>query len=161
VPDALLVQVADDVTTALNEAAEGTFSREFSAERSYADWELPLEDSGSTDDRVLVDVTPVPPLPTELLTRGHIAYEPAVDVIIRVHLGPERRQANGKFELRELDELVLFTQQIAEFFTVGTLTCGARWKETEIRRAFVPKHLHDNHQFTSIVRVTFDIDNAI
>jgi hypothetical protein len=157
----VLIQVADEVVTTLNSALPGTFSQTFEAERSYADWELPLEDS-APQDRVLVDVTPVPPLESELETRGSIAYRPAVDIIVRRRITPSQRDANGKLLLAEIDALVLFVEELAEFFTTDQLaTSTARWAETEIRRAFVPTHLREKHQFTGIIRVTFDLEQAL
>lgn len=153
----VLIQTAEAVVAALN---AGAFTQSFDAERSYADWELPLEES-SPSGRVLVDVTPVPPMEMELETQGSIAYKPAVDVIIRRRLGPELRQAGGRFEIRELDALTDFVEEVAEFFVKDTLDGGARWNATEIRRAFVPAHLHKHHQFTGIVRVTFDRDKDL
>ena len=152
----VLIQTAAAVVSALNGAADGTFLFRFEAERSYADWELPLEDAGPSD-RVLVDVTPVPPMEMELESRGgSIAYQPAVDIITRFRLGPERREADGKLSLQELDGLTEFVEQLAEYFVTDTLSNGARWQASEIRRAFVPTHLHKHHQFTGIVRIQFD-----
>lgn len=158
-PDAILANVAEAVATALNAATAGTFSQEFEAERSYADWELPLEDAAPAD-RVLVDVVPVSNSEMELETRGSLLYKPVVEVIVRRRLGPERRNQNGKFSLAEIDALVLFVQEIAEFFVMEEIG-SARWSETEPRRWVVPQHLHKYHQFTGIVRLTFEQSKAL
>src|SRR5688572_23996320 len=153
---AVLVETAEAVAEALNDAAAGTFNEEFEAVRSYADWDLPLEKSSPLDGRVLVDVVPVPPVETELETRGYIGYKPAIDIIVRKRLNPDQRDPNGRFLLAEIDALVLFVESLTQFFTETTLSNNARWSETEIRRFYVPAHLHKEHQFTGMVRVTFD-----
>ena len=156
----VLVETAEAVVTALNEAAAGTFTQSFAAERSYADWELPLEDSAPAD-RVLVDVVPVPPMESELRTQGDIAYQPAVDIIVRKRLTPDNRDGNGRLMLASVDELVEFVEQLGAFFMAEELSTGARWQATDVRRSHVPAHLRQSNQFTGIVRVTFDYDKAV
>lgn len=156
----VLVETAEAVVTALNSAAAGTFSQRFQAERSYADWELPLEESAPAD-RVLVDVVPVPPMAIDAETRGDVAYQPAVDMIVRKRLTPDQRDGDGKLLLPEVDSLVLFVEELSEFHMLEELSNGARWKETEIRRSHVPAHLRQFSQFTGIVRVTFDYGKGL
>lgn len=153
----ILIRVAEDVKDALN---AGTFGQKFEAIRSYADWELPLEES-IEEGKVFVDVVPVPPVPVDIETRGSLNYQPAVDIIVRRRMGPERRDASGKYSLAELDPLTDFIEELAEFFVEDELANGGRWNATEIRRAFVPAHLHGKHQFTGIVRVTFDAEKSL
>lgn len=155
----VLAACAAAVTDALNDATAGTFSQDFAAIRSYADWELPLEESAEAD-AVFVDVVPVPQLESELETRGSLSYSPAVDVVVRKKLGPEKRDMNGRYALAEIDALVLFVQELAEFFVIDQFASGERWKQTDIRRAFVPHHLYENHQFTGQIRVTFETSKA-
>lgn len=153
----ILIRVTEAVKDALN---DGDFSQEFKAVRSYADWELPLEETIQSDT-LFLDVVPVPPVPLDLETRGSLNYQPSVDIIVRRRLGPERREASGRYKIEELDALTTFVEELAEFFVEDELANGGRWSGTEIRRAFVPAHLHKNHQFTAIVRVTFDADKVL
>lgn len=150
------------MAAALNGAPEGTFASKFHAERSYADWDLPLEDSAPAG-QVLVDVTPVPPIATELASRADIRYAPAVDVIVRRRLTPEQREADGKLALTEVDSLVLLVEQIAEFFTPARLVTydAAAWESTEVLRQVVPAHLREHHQFTGQIRLTFTVHKGI
>lgn len=154
----VLVDCASAVVDALNDAPDGTFSQEFEAERSYADWDLPLEENQG--GKLKVDCVPVPQLQNELESEGALKYGPAVDIAIRLGLRPERRTATGKFKLEEIDALVQFVQEIAEFFAVdrfGDIEQFA-WNPnpgTQILAAHSPKHLRDHHQFTGIVRVPF------
>lgn len=161
-PDAVIVATAAAVVTALNAAPASVFAHPFQAERSYADWELPLEESAPTD-RVLVDVTPVPPLATELASRADIRYAPAVDVIVRRRLNPNQREADGKLALPEVDSLVLLVEQIHEFFTPARLVAydAAAWESTELLRQYVPSHLREHHQFTGQIRLTFTVHKGI
>lgn len=159
----VLADIATLVADALNNAPAGTFSQSFGAVRSYADWELPLEESPTGNEALRVDVVPVPALESELESRGAISYSPATDIIVRKRLGQDARGVDGKLLLAEVDALVLFVQELAEFFTADQMDAetGARWKQTDIRRAYVPSHLKERHQFTGQIRVTFDVSTAL
>jgi hypothetical protein len=159
VPDAILVQVAGAVLDAIN---AGSFSQQFVAERSYADWDLALEDD-EEGNKLRVDVVPVGPLRTSLETRGSIGYQPSVDIVTRLKLGPERREADGKFTLAEIDALMYFVEELSEFFTAVSLPTfdDATWLSTEIVAAYKPSHLREFHQFTGIVRVTFSTNKTL
>lgn len=158
----VLVETAEAVVTALNEAAEGTFSQNFVAERSYADWELPLEDAAPAD-QVLVDVVPVPQCDSELEDRGHVVYKPGVDIIVRKRITPNNRDGDSRIELAELDALEAFIVQLSNYFTTDRFAdlADAIWDGTELRRRFVPEHLRRLHQFTGIVRLTFNVSVAL
>ncbi len=161
-PEAVLVTTASAVAAALNAAPADTFDYKFNPERSYADWELPLEDSKPSDGSVLVDVVPVPPLPTELTTRGLIGYTPSVDIVIRLRLDPSNREADGRLEVAQIDGLLRFVEQVSEYFSTDRLTStDAVWQSTQILRAFVPQHLREKHQFTAQIRLTFSTSNAV
>ena len=124
----VLADIATIVTDALNSAPDGTFSQSFEAVRSYADWELPLEENqGGT---LMVDVVPVGKLDGDIETRGSLSYSPAVDIAVRLGLGPEKRSVNGRFDVAEVDELVAFVQSIAEYFAVDRF--GGRSEERRV-----------------------------
>lgn len=154
---AVLVSVANAVTDALNGAS---LSQRITAVRSYADWELPLEDSDPSDV-LLVDVVPVGMnYGTELASRDTLDYSPAIDVVVRKRLGPDKRQAGGTFTLAEIDELVLFMEEINEYFTAARLATytEAAWDSeigTKILAAYIPSHLRQHSQFTGRLRIPF------
>jgi hypothetical protein len=161
-PDAVIVQAADAVALALNEADPALFVRKFNAEMSFADWDLPLKDSAPYDGRVLVDVVPVPLVPTELETLGTIGYTPSVDVVIRRRLTQDERKADGHFALSELRELTLFVEQIKAFFdAVRLANTDCAWQSAQLLRNYIPNHLHDLHQFTGQIRLTFSTSNDL
>jgi hypothetical protein len=148
------------VTRALNDAPAGAFGQKFEAVRSYADWELPLEDSGPLDGRVLVDVVPVSTPATEIETRASISYQMQVDIVVRKRLGPENRDAAGRYLLASIDPLVLLVEQINERFTPVRFATPdhVAWDAeagNRILAAYKPSHLREHHQFTGIVRLGF------
>lgn len=162
-PDAVLVSVADAVASALNDPDSG-FSQEFEAIRSYADWEDALDDKDS--DRLLVDVVPVGILEVELETRGSLIYSPDIDVLVRQRLGPEKRNAGGKFRKEEIDALVYLVQELHEFFCIDRLPDfkDAAWdaeKGTRILAIYKRTHLRQHHQFTGHIRVPFKVSKEI
>lgn len=155
----VLAECAQAAVDALNEA--DTFSQEFEAERSWADWDLPLEDQPSEREReqVRVDAVPFGDITIELETPGTLKYRLTIDIAVRCRLGPERRGPNGRFNNAELDAFALLTQEIVEFFAVNRIGDSEQfaWDSTDgkITTFNVPKHLRENHQYTSIIRVPF------
>jgi hypothetical protein len=149
-PTAILVSTADAVLSVLS---DNKFSQEFEPVRSYADWELPLEDAGVLH----VDVVPVGSPEIELETGGSIGYMPQVDIVIRKRLATDQQEADGTLVLPEIDDLVYLAQEIAEYFVAGRLAGfeDAAWERTQILAAFKPSHLRQYRQFTAVIRVTF------
>ena len=150
----VLEKIASGVTAAL---AGGTFSQPFTAERSYADWELPLDDDAADDLRV--DVVPVNNPATELESRDQVNYKAAADIVVRKKLNvSEQDPSTGRIELAKIDALVALVLEIHQFFLAARLASydSASWDKTEVRAAYIPKHLRQHRQFTGIVRVTFD-----
>ena len=151
----VLEKVATGVTSAL---AGGAFSQTFTAERSYADWELPLDDAAA--DALRVDVVPVNNPETDLETRGQVNYKAAADIVVRKKLNiPEQDPSTGRIAIAQIDALVAFVLEIHQFFLAARLASydSAVWDKTEIRAAYIAKHLRQHRQFTGIVRVTFDV----
>jgi hypothetical protein len=147
---AILVTTADAV---LNALADQRFSQEFSPERSYADWELPLEEC----NELHVDVVPVGPCDLELETRGSIGYSPQVDILIRKRMAVDQQEADGTLTMPDIDDLVLLVQELAKYFVVdrfGDLE-NIAWQRTQILAAYKPSHLRQHRQFTGIIRLTF------
>lgn len=158
----VLTDIATVVTDALNGAPAGAFALSFEAVRSYADWELPLEENQGGN--LMVDVVPVGKLEGEIETVGSLKYSPDVDIAVRLGLGPERRDANNRFNVAEIDQLVEFVQSIAEYFAIdrfGGLTNFAWDSSRNNRTTIVYSHLRTHHQFTGIVRIPFTCSVSI
>jgi len=155
-PTAILVSTADAVLSVLS---DNKFSQEFEPVRSYADWELPLEDP----DELHVDVVPVGSPDMELETRGSISYTPQVDIVIRKRMAAGQQEPDGTLILPDVDDLVFLVQEIAEYFVVdrfGDLESIA-WQRTQILAAYKPSHLRQHRQFTGIIRLTFSAQNDL
>lgn len=147
---AILVSTADAVLAVL---AEHRFSQEFEPQRSYANWELPLEDS----DDLHVDVVPVNSPEFDLETRGSIGYVPQVDIVIRKRLAQDQQEPDGSLILPEIDDLVYLVEEIAEHFVADRFSEveSIAWQRTQILAAYKPSHLRQHRQFTGIVRLSF------
>jgi hypothetical protein len=153
---AVLIQTADAVTAELNGHA---FALEFTAERSYADWDLALDDEAQRGI-LICDVVPVSRVVTDLETSGgSVAYEPATDIVFRKKFEPaDASNDDGRLTLEAVDELVALIEEVTEHFTPCALTATnpPRWKSTEIIAAVMHKHLREFNQYTGIIRLTFD-----
>src|SRR5262245_40820280 len=98
-PDSILTRIAEGV---LAEVSQGQFSQDFLAERSYADWELPLVEA----DCLRVDIVPVSSMPVALETRGDASYKPSVDIVVRKKFGvPDQEEKRGRIAIEEIDAL--------------------------------------------------------
>lgn len=155
---AISVDVAEAVKDMLD---AGTFSQEIAPERSYADWELELEDA----DTLHVDVAVVSTeLKVELASRGSYAYIVPVDVCVRKRFTADvQNDDTGRIPNEQIDSLVLLVQEIHELFSPNRLTTfsGGVWQETKLMANPVREHLHKMRQFTGYLRVTFRADKAI
>src|SRR5262245_24348316 len=108
-PEPVLTRIAEGV---LAEVSKGQFSQDFEAERSYADWELPLEEA----DCLRVDVVPVSNMPVALQTRGDASYKPSVDIVVRRKFGvPDQEERRGRIAIEEIDALVGLVEEIHQF----------------------------------------------
>ncbi|MBC7855670.1 MAG: hypothetical protein IAF94_19740, partial [Pirellulaceae bacterium] len=103
----VLVDVADALVWELKTKP---FSLALTCERSYADWELPLEESA---DALRVDVVPVGTLPADLDTRDTSEYRPACDVVVRKRMVPADYVPETKrLSLAKVDELIRLVEDI-------------------------------------------------
>lgn len=149
--------LADTAAAVLTELEETTFSLPFDPVRSYADWELKLEDAAPAN-AVLVDVVPVSSPDFELETRGSVVYRPQVDIVVRKRLGDESKDASGRLIVLVVDELVYLVEEIAEHFACNRFELAEHqpiWQATEILSAYMPSHIRQFQQFTGVVRLTF------
>jgi hypothetical protein len=150
----ILLSVADGVTAMLRTAK---LRRQLGqADRSYADWLVPLE----SITELLCDVVPVHNPKTELDERGAIKYSPQVDVVLRQRFAlSDQDVATGRVDKAVVDELVALVEQINELFC-GERMCAfklATWETTDILAAFSKQHLRQHSQFTAVVRIGFSV----
>jgi hypothetical protein len=152
VVEALRQELEDNVSS---------FVLQFTPERSYADWDLKLEDADELHVDVALHSTEIE---TELATNGRIKYTVPIEVGIRKRFEQaEQESSTGRIALGEIDNLVLLVTQIHEFLCKDRLTDfdDAVWVETSIRAAYIPRHLKELRQFTGIVRLVYRIDRAL
>lgn len=164
---AVLITLADAIASEINAAEWDGLA--VAAERNYADWELELRTLGELH----VDVVPVEYSETELDGRGSVGYACAVDIGVRKKFGQPDLEKCGRIDLAEIDRLVLFVQELHEFFIKADSTDGttigrrlqdytdASWRETTIRSTYSAKHLREMQMFLGIVRVTYDVSKTL
>lgn len=156
----MLPSCADDLVRRL---ARCSFRVSYEASRSYADFEVPLSEP---TDYVRVDVVPVSRMKAELETRKSISYAPQVDVLVRRKFNPSNQASDGRVEMDDVDQLVLFVEEIHS--TLVFMRTGGNWREgdgiwveEEIIAAYIPSHLRKFRQFTGIIRVTYDVSKTV
>ena len=140
-----IIEIADAVTSTLNAA---TFGQDFTAERTYvATFELP------DLKRLKVTVVPRSKLPAaEAHTRGATRHDYAISVAVQ-----KKFQEIGGVEKTEIDALMLLVEEIAGYLERRPLaTCpDAKWIGTENAPVFIPEHIDELRQFTSVLTVTY------
>lgn len=163
-PDAAeLVRVADAITAELTTAQQdGAFVdlEDFTPERSYADWANDLD----ALEGLRVDVVPVTYEEAGLLNRGTIRYLCSVDVGVRRWFDRSKQEGSeNRIKRSELDRLILFVQELHEFFCKPPDGVGRRlatyeaavWQDTKIRSTYSRKHLHSHRMFLGLLRVQY------
>lgn len=155
--DAVAVKVVKAVVSHIETAVlRDTLSQKFILERSYADWELPLEAIGALRVDVALVTTKQE---TELNARGgQLAYTVPVDLCVRVKLQSDAATVkSGRIAAAAVDPYMLLVEQLHELFTPERLSdyLDGIWQETKILAAPITKHLREMRQFTAILRITF------
>lgn len=131
-PDAVMVAVANAVT---DEIRGGDFGQEIQPERSYGDWNEQLENLG---DKIRVDVVPVS-AKAELATRSEWQYRVVVQIIVRKRLGfNQQDEETNRVLVEEVDELVLLTQRLGEYFAPAQPSQSGRRLTDLPEAAWVP-----------------------
>lgn len=152
---AIPVSVAEAVVAML---AAASLTPTFTPERSYADWELKLEEAGS----LLVDVVAVSTeQKASLETRGSNHHLIPIDIAVRKKFAAsDQDEDTGRITIATVDELVLLVQTIFELFMPQRLTDfpAAVWQDTRILVNPDRMQLREWKQFCGIVRVTFRVD---
>ena len=147
VDTAKIILIADGVTAALNLA---DFSQEFEAERGYRPgYELP----DLSTLKVLVVPKDIAPSPAGN-TRGARQHNYRIDVGILKKLSAD--EATDK---AELDALMALVQEIAKDLEGKRMLAGegddGKWITTENVPVFIPDHLEQYRQFTSVLTLTY------
>lgn len=160
-PDAIPVQVAESVVRMIETGRTRTvepLSQEFEIERSYAEWELALEDN----EHIRIDVAVVSTrIEIELGARGGLLlYTVPVDVAIRKKFQPQDQcDVTGRVLASSVDPLVLLTQEVFTLFTTLRFSSNEQrivWKEDpKLLACPIHKHLRELRQFTSLMRLVF------
>jgi hypothetical protein len=155
-PDAIAVDIAKQLTTLLT-ATLAPYS--VVPERSYADFDLELD-----DDEIHVDVVVVSTKQTvELGSRGKNRYEVPIDVALRKKFGEsDKDPTTGRTIIDKIDEMMLLAQTLSEALIPEELGgLGSLWQSSELISLPLLKHIRELRQFTSIVRVTFVAFNDV
>lgn len=164
-PEAVIVEVAE----AVKEAIKGhDFGVHFELERSYAEW----SDELTTLDELRVDVVPWLDLPN-LGASGLLDYPQTIDVLIRKRFGQtEYSPDTGRIDRSDVDRLMLFVQDLWEFFVpcqptqTGILTTEAGYRAawdpetTKMMNHYVRPHLR-KLQFTGWIRLGFLVSKDV
>lgn len=136
------------------------FGIEFTAERSYADWKLELEEL----NELRVDVVPAA-ITSVPASRATLLHEVGIDIGVRKRFGMEDSEATtGRIDLEEKDRLSKFVLDIHKFLSshaqrqIGT---NVTWKSTELRAVYLAEHLKQYRQFTGIMRATYSVYEEI
>lgn len=169
---AVAVQVAESVVAMVENSVSLT-TREFTARRSYLEWDLDLKglDSPelSSDEKLLIDVVAhTTGQEIEPGDRGSVRFTIPVDIGVRKKFGDtELDQTTGRVKLEEIDGLVLLVEQIALLFVLQRLPDeletvyddnkgGVKILANPLR-----DHLREMNQFTGIVRVYLRVDRPL
>jgi len=132
-----VVQVAQAVTDALN---SHEFSMPFTANRLV----LP---AFTLEEMQNLHVTVVPrEVASSVFDRANDEDE------IKVDVGVQKRVASAAVE--EVDPLLSLVQEIADFLNRREMG-DAMWRKTENKPVYVPEHLREKQQFTSVLTVTY------
>lgn len=156
--------VAVSIAKAVEVKIRGTkFEQEFVLQRSYADWDLKLENLDQLEmkdsDKLHVDVVShSSEQAVEHAARGKLRFTVPIDIAVRRKLGPDDQDSDtGRLKLLAIDELMELTQRMYELFAHQELNGfpEGTQEETTIEVAPFREHLRELRQFTSIVRVVF------
>lgn len=154
----VLHNTAKAVRDLLNAAS---LSKAFTASLEY-DTELSLEDLDT------LEVTVVPAgLSQQQSTRGSIDYTVSVDVAVRYRFGVvDQLSATQEIDTDTIAEYGGLLEEILEYIAdpdnrvLGT-TPKASLQSNEIRIPWVPAHMHENRQYTGIVRASYYVNKAL
>jgi len=167
-PEASAVTIAKGVEAMIRAAQ---FSqRDFTLERSYADWDVDLKDLDGLvmqeAEKLRVDVVAhTLEQSAKLSSRSTMQFVVPVDIAVRKKFGPDKQDSEtGRIRIEELDALMLFLQELHTVFAPVRLTDFkyAAWDEeaggTKILAGPITGHLRESQQFTGLLRIYFRAD---
>lgn len=138
---ATIIDIADSVVAELNAA---TFSQPIEAKRYYApQFELP--------EMKTLHVSVVPrAIASSALDRSRYSFEYQIDVAIQQKVDPKNPP---------LDALMGLTEEIAAHFRAGALASypNARCSDVKNDPVYLPEHIVEYRQFTSVLTLTFKV----
>lgn len=157
---AVCVSIAEAVKEMLN---AGTFSQQFCAERSYADWDMELD--GEDAETLHVDVCGVTTKQeVELESRGSQSFTVPIDIAVRRRFkASEQDDRTGRVRVALVDALVELVEEIFCLFVPQRLTNfeSGVWQSTQIVVNPNRLMLKNHREFQGIVRVTFRASKAV
>ena len=156
-----LVNVAQGVTDDLNDN-QAKFSVPFCAVRSYADWDIPLENA--KPGKMYCDVVPVTFVAADREARAFIAYETPIEIIFRLQVDPQWRGSSDRIPVDKIDPLQTFVEGVYEFM-MAPRALNAYPAAACIAQAWVTSYgqvdgatesrLRLQNQWTSVFRLTY------
>lgn len=157
---AVLVAVGDAIAAEIN-AYDFTTDFDFEAERSWADFDVTLEDR---EKGLRVDVVPVGHESAEQVDRaGTVDYRPLVDVGLRYKFPPEdTKESDGRIDPQRIDALVSLYEQMIEMlehpnhYRLSAYTAAA-FSALTIRTVCPRNFIRDHRQFLAIFRLTYQV----
>lgn len=134
---AKIIEIADAMVAELNAA---TFTQSFTAERGYHPvLELP--------DLKVLKVSIIPKTKTAAAgTRSASQNDYQIDLAVQKKLGAEAKA--------ESDALMLLVQEITDHLR-GKRLAGVAWLSSQNDPIFVPEHMEQFRQFTSVLTLTY------
>lgn len=156
--------ICDAIAAELNVQPLTDYGVDFTAERNYAEWTLPL--SPEDGDELRVDVVPESYPVFELATRGNgistgqIRRHVKARVVMRQRLVPREADSDGAGRYNtDVDLLANALEAMAEDLTEAELTTldTATWIDTDIVNIAVGSHLTEHQQYTGIFDLVFEL----
>lgn len=167
--------LADALTAVINTAeAASTFAPfEFTARRSYPDWDddfkdLPTHTGGVSVDVVFVSSGASGGDMVELDSVASVDTDLGIDIAVRRRLDKAGdKEANGRLKNSAVDPLVNLVEQLHILFTEDRMTAialqsgvDANWLDTSVRTYCDYKRLREG-VFLGVVRVRFNVSKAV
>lgn len=170
---AVPILLADAVTTVLNTAVNADyFATEFTARRSYPDWDVEYKDLAGSGSPV-VDVVFVSGQGSggdtiELDSAGSQNYQPAVDICVRYRFGAsDRSSQTGRLLNASVDPLVKLVEQLHELMASGRAASlqlsqmiRADWMDANVRAYVNQRRLREGY-FEGVVRVNYSVTKDV
>jgi hypothetical protein len=158
----VLADVADAVANELN---ANNFGQQFTARRSYADWDIALEETPATKGKLYCDVVPVTYESADREDRGAIRYLVPVDVVFRKLVPSSARVPDGCVSNEFIDCLVEFNEGVYEHFmaTAPRIDPAAKLVEQTWITAYgridaaTESMLRLQSQWTGVFRLTYAV----